>query len=281
MHMRRPGLPWLNGLVALAGLAGLAVLAACGGGESDDGSGSLATGPPATLLGTEWISTSITEDSEDRPLEPGTSITLTFTVDAVTASAGCNTLSGTARWDGATLLVDNLAGTEMGCEPRLMRQDEWLVDVLSSRPTVEVDGAEMTLTSDGSVLSFSDREVAVPDADLMGTGWVLDGLGHGSGDDGSMSSVPGGVRSTLRFDDGTVGVNSGCNTGGGDVEVAEDTMTFGTIVTTLMACPGARDEVEKAVLSVLQGEVTYTIDGDTLTLTKGEQTLVYHAERKR
>jgi heat shock protein HslJ len=226
----------------------------------------------------QWVSTSVTEDGQDRPLEPGTAISLAFTEDQVAASAGCNSMSGSTSWEGDVLVVSRVGGTEMGCDPPLMRQDEWLVGVLSSRPVVEVNEAGMTLTSGGLVLSFADREVAMPDTALEGTTWVLDGIGQGGGEDGSMSSVPGGVRSTLRIVGGNVGVKPGCNTGGGDVEVSESTLSFGTIMTTLMACPGARDDVEKTVLSVLQGEVDYRIEGDVLTLTNGEQTLVYRAE---
>jgi heat shock protein HslJ len=261
-------------------VAVLVVIAGCGdGGEGGtDGSGAAPASPPDGLLGTQWISTSVTDDGDDRPLEPGTAISLGFTEDQVAASAGCNSMSGSTSWEGDVLVVSRLGGTEMGCDPPLMRQDEWLVGVLSSRPVVEVNEAGMTLTSGGLVLSFADREVAMPDTELEGTTWILDGIGQGGGDDGSMSSVPGGVRSTLRIIDGNVGVKPGCNTGGGDVEVSDSTLSFGAIMTTLMACPGARDDVEKAVLSVLKGDVDYHIDGDVLTMTNGEQTLVYRAE---
>ena len=38
-------------------------------------------------------------------------------------------------------------------------------------------------------------------------------------------------------DDGTVAVNTGCNTGSGSVEVTDTTLTFGPIRITKMACP--------------------------------------------
>jgi heat shock protein HslJ len=72
-------------------------------------------------------------------------------------------------------------------------------------------------------------------------------------------------------DDGTVAVETGCNTGSGSVEVGDDTLTFGPIATTLRACADeAVNQLEAAVLAVLQGEVSYTIDGSNLSLRSGE-----------
>ena len=71
-------------------------------------------------------------------------------------------------------------------------------------------------------------------------------------------------------DDGTVAVNTGCNTGSGSVEIGDDTLTFGPIATTMMACPPEQTELEASVVSVLQGEVSYEIDGSNMSLRSGE-----------
>ena len=78
-------------------------------------------------------------------------------------------------------------------------------------------------------------------------------------------------------DDGNAAVFTGCNSGSTTVEVADATLTFGPIAMTKMACPGAASELEATVTTVLDGEVDYTVDGDTLTITKGSQGLVYRA----
>jgi heat shock protein HslJ len=72
-------------------------------------------------------------------------------------------------------------------------------------------------------------------------------------------------------------VEAGCNTGGGAVEVTADTLTFGQIVTTDMACEAGPASVESAVLGILSGTVDYTIDADMLTLDAGGAGLIFRA----
>ena len=96
-----------------------------------------------------------------------------------------------------------------------------------------------------------------------------------SGD--AVSSVPVGVTAAIQIADGRIQVNAGCNTGGGIVEVAADTITFGPIGLTKMACRPDVMTVETAVMTVLSGTAGYTIDADALTLTAGDRGLVFHA----
>jgi heat shock protein HslJ len=46
---------------------------------------------------------------------------------------------------------------------------------------------------------------------------------------------------------------------------------------TRMACEGPVGEWESALVAFLEGELTFVVDGETLTLTKGNQTLTLHA----
>ena len=61
----------------------------------------------------------------------------------------------------------------------------------------------------------------------------------------------------------------------GSVEVTPDTLAFGPIATTKMACEAGAMSVESAVLAVLSGDVAYTIDADTLTLDAGDAGLIF------
>ena len=58
----------------------------------------------------------------------------------------------------------------------------------------------------------------------------------------------------------------GCNGFGGDYTQAGNTLTFGPIMRTLMACEGQRMEQEDAAMQVLVDTATFTLDGDTLTI---------------
>ena len=68
--------------------------------------------------------------------------------------------------------------------------------------------------------------------------------------------------------------NSGCNGFGGTYTVEGNQVTFSEIVSTLIACEDARMAQEEAVYRVLSGTATYTIEGNTLTLTNNDLVLV-------
>ncbi len=55
---------------------------------------------------------------------------------------------------------------------------------------------------------------------------------------------------------------------GGSAVVDEDagTVTFSDVIATKMACEEDRMALERAVLAVLDGEVTYEVEADRLTL---------------
>jgi len=254
-------------LLALAALG----LAACG---SDDAApaadgGDDGTLPPAgfDLDGTEYRSTAV----EGHDLVDGTTVALSFDDGSLSATAGCNTLFGGYSIDDDVLVVDALAQTEMGCEPALMDQDQWLAGLLSTGPTITVDGDTLTLTADdGTMLTMLDREVADPDRPVQGTRWVVTGLVSSD----AVSSVPidpstgEPVVAAITIDDGRVALEAGCNTGGGPVEVGQSTLTFGAIALTRMMCPAEQMDVEDAVTSTLRGEVTYDIEADRLSLRR-------------
>lgn len=248
-------------VLAFLGLATVAVLAAC----------SSAAAPHASLVvlaGHTYLST----DIQGSTLVPGTQVRLTFTDGNLSATGGCNIMGGTYSIDGDRLRTSQLSMTEMACDDARMRQDDWLARFLGAA-TLTLDGATLTLT-DGTVrLTLLDKEVATPDESLFGTSWVLDGIGSGD----AVSSVPPGVTAAIQIADGRVDVNGGCNTGGGTVAVTSDTITFGSIGLTRMACQPHAMAVETAVKAVLSGAVTYSIDADVLTLSAGDRGLTFRA----
>jgi heat shock protein HslJ len=116
--------------------------------------------PPSTLDGSEWLSTSVTEDGADQPLVEGTQVRLRFVDGQLAASAGCNSIGGAYRLDGGRLFFEGGAMTEMGCDEPRHAQDDWLLGFLGSRPAIAQDGDKLTLTSGGTVVAFLDAEVA-------------------------------------------------------------------------------------------------------------------------
>lgn len=231
------------------------VLAACGGrvGAPDvDG---------LTLTG---------DDVEGFQLVEGTRVSVSFSGEQVSANAGCNTMFGHATWDGEVLKLPEIAMTEMGCAPELQEQDDVLVGILSTHPTVTHEGTTLTIAAEtGEVLHLEQ----VLDAELTGTEWRLDGIEENS----AVSSLPAGVAASLTIEGGQAQIDFGCNTGGGAVEVDDTTLRFSDLAVTLKACDEAIEEVEAHMIAVLTGTVEYEIDGPRLRVRAGEQALHFRA----
>ena len=98
------------------------------------------------------------------------------------------------------LVVPPMVRTMMACEPSaLMDQETWLAAVLTSKPTVAVDGDTLTITAQGATVTLVDKEVADPDRPLEGTTWTAESLIS----EQAVSSIPAGVRPpTLTLDAG-------------------------------------------------------------------------------
>jgi len=228
-----------------------------------------ACAPPAgsALDGRTFLSTGVTVDGEPFDLVEDTRIQLTFGPDGqIGASAGCNSIGGTYRIDGTALVFEGGGMTEMGCDPERHAQDDWLSELLGSRPAITLAGNDLTVPAGTPVVKLVEREVALPDLGLIGPLWTVDSIITGD----AVASI-GGATATLRFNaDGIVDIASGCNTGWGTYDVDGDTIAFSDIVTTDMACAGPADALERAVLGVLgAGTLSATIDAERLTLTDG------------
>jgi heat shock protein HslJ len=242
--------------VALVGMAG------CASGGPGGGPGPGAGGSDS-LAGRTFLSVGVVGAT---PV-PDTQIRLSFVDGRVMANAGCNSMSGGYALSGDTLMVNDLAVTEMGCDPARHEQDEWVSGLLTGRPQVRVDGDTIVVMGSTIELTMRDREVVQPDQSLVGPRWMVDTLLRGE----SASSVPAGAEAYLVIEDigdafRAMG-HTGCNQFGGPVEVGRTELTFGEIVSTKMACTGAADALERAVLAVLNAPtVSYEIEADRLTL---------------
>lgn len=247
----------------LAGLLVLLLAAACG----DPATTAQVDQRPNDPWGRDFLSTAVTEKGQSRQLVGETRIRLSFTDDGrLVANAGCNTMSGQAEVRDDTLVVADLATTEMGCDPDRHAQDEWLAGFLISRPKVTLAGSELTLTSDTTEIRLQDREVADPDRPLRGTRWVVDTVIDGE----AASSVPEGADAhVILGDENGFGGSTGCNQMGGTAVINEGagTIAFSEVFATKIACEEDKMALEAAVLSVLDGDVTYKIKADRLTLS--------------
>jgi len=263
----------------LVALAIVPWAAACGSTHAGSSVGGSSDGDLGSLVGRSFVSTDIT-DGAQRALDAGTTVTLRFGADGVVSgSAGCNTLSAQATLLDGHLLTDGpVGGTEMGC-PGRQHHDEWLSQLLGADPQVMLDGDRLTLTSGGTIVQMQDTQSASPDEPLIGPVWTLHAIEDGTGRDATISSVPAGVTSTLRFrDDGTLAARLGCNGGGADFTATDAGLVVQPIMHTQMACAEPAMEVESTVLEVMNGAVAFAIEGYQLRLTRNDRTLIYRSQ---
>ena len=238
------------------------------------GAGCTGTGT-SQLASRAFLSVAVTNGGADRPLVAGTRIRLDFRGNELGASAGCNSIGGTWSVQGDRLVFDGAGMTEMGCDADRHAQDDWLVELLSSRPTMRLSGNELTLESGTVVVRLLDREVVEPDLALVGPTWTVESIITGD----AVLSLPGGATASLVFKaDGTLDIEAGCNRGGSTWSAVGGGLEIGAIGLTKMACEGPGGQLEAAVLAVLEaGTIGASIDASVLTLRAGANGLQLRA----
>jgi heat shock protein HslJ len=107
--------------------------------------------------------------------------------------------------------------------------------------------------------------------------WTLISYGDASNPTPALPDV----ETSINFnEDGTFGGNVGCNSFGSDYKVDGEQITFGSIVSTMMFCEGISDQ-ESAVLAILTDKtVSFTLNGNQLTLTSTDGASVVVLARK-
>lgn len=91
-----------------------------------------------------------------------------------------------------------------------------------------------------------------------------------------------GVDTSLKFEDGQLSGNVGCNGFGGEYELRGNTLTFGPIMSTLMFCEGTSEQ-EQGLLSVFADGVELKVQmngDDLLTITSPDGLYVVNLARK-
>jgi heat shock protein HslJ len=218
----------------------------------------------------------LAESVEGRELVAGTEIRMTFGEDELGAHAGCNHLGGPYSIDGNRLVLSGLSSTNIGCQPDLHAQDEWLAALLTGSPrlTLDDDDARLTIAGDDVQLTLLDRELASPDRPLVGTNWI----GNGMGDGMSISIGPGSEEVTVEFaDDGGFTVFTGCIGGEGTFTATASTISFQDLAYAEEVCsPANLAPLSRFVMSVLDGsQVSYEIEEANLEISRGSNVLMF------
>lgn len=98
---------------------------------------------------------------------------------------------------------------------------------------------------------------------LEGTLWQMTAYLNAEGE--MVQSLPD-VKTTAQFENGSVGGNAGCNSYNGPYQVDGKNISFGPLMSTLMACPPPVMEQETGYMAALGMVATYKVNGESLTM---------------
>lgn len=188
---------------------------------------------------------------------PDSTITIAFEGGSLSANAGCNTMVGRYTLVGGKLTAPQLASTMMACLGDLGDQDTWLGAFLGSSPTYTLDGDTLTLTNGTDTVVFGPAPSGAET--LESTGWKVSDTVTINSQANTTAAVDPTLSAWMRFKGEEVAFNNSCNLGGGPVQIGDDTLTFGALRTTLIACEAPSGTLEGFMSQVLQGETTYSI----------------------
>lgn len=277
----------------LVGPLCLLATVACGGGASEDpGLGAApgfaptttSTTAPPQLTGAALDGRSFaTEEIDGYDLVDGTDLRMTFANGLLTAYAGCSSMvapyeleSGRLSWRASPVVASAM------CLGDRRLQDLWVRDRLLEGVEASLVGGQLRLRTDDLSTDLDQiGEVQAPeDADgaaLLDTRWVLV---RAIGTDGPLEIPSGAAAPTLRISSNSVAdIFTGCNQGTAPVVIERggSSIEFGEIAITDVSCGERETALEERVAAVLDGPTGSAVSGRRLTITKGEDVLIYEA----
>jgi heat shock protein HslJ len=224
---------------------------------------------PPSPEGRAFTSILVRQDGKPYSLVPGTAVKLDFSKGRVTASAGCNTMSGPVTFTSDTMVVGTLASTPMLCDPLRGRQDGLLLDLFAKPSQWSLDGMTLTLWNTRVEIILGERLPVAAKQPLLNRYWIVDTVLA----DRLVYPVPPEIHVSLLFQPtaaGQVDVTGIliCNWITGSATVEGDTITVNALGTTKRGCTPNDPRVEIGVLTALKGVSQYWIDDNQLTIAK-------------
>ena len=223
------------------------------------------------LIGTDWNLV----QWEGMTILPNAVPILAFDESGLRGTTGCNSYFGTFTLDGAAVTISEVGMTEMWCEG-VMEQEQAFVQVLQAAESLTLNENSLALhTADGELIFEPPTE-----ATLTGTLWTLGGIAQGD----AVVNTRIDSEITAEFKDGHMAGSSGCNSYSAPYEAEGTNLTFGQIVSTLMACEDEeRNQRESEFLTALSAVAQYEIHRNTLTLSDagGQLLMTFQAQENQ
>ncbi len=103
----------------------------------------------AQLEGTRWNLDTLSDGIAATSVLTTTSPDLVVENGAIRGTTGCNDFGGEVDTTGARFIVTSMFWTEIGCEPDVMTQEAFILDVLQNAERFEIVGDRLTVFSSG------------------------------------------------------------------------------------------------------------------------------------
>lgn len=233
-------------------------------------------GVPSELVGWTYQSTLVTGFT----LKSGTAVQISFDANGrISAQAGCNDLGAKASVQSGRLSSGPMSMTAMGCDIGLAAQDQWLSDLLTSRPTLVVAGTKLTLASASTSISLERKKFepprATPTTLSMPEPIPSLPIGDFASSKTSGLGLPADVQVQMSFTADTIALRAECNTLTVHFAIDGSLITGAAIGTTEMGCDGDRMAWDKALAEFFTGSVGFKFDGaNILVLWRGRDQIV-------
>ncbi len=228
-----------------------------------------------SLTDATWRLVSLNQGGVAVPVLADTTPMIAFTDDGrVAGSGGCNRFFGGYTLDGNALTFDALGSTEMACEPEIMAQETAMLTLLGAVTSYERAEDVLLLNTDtGDTLVFERQaEDMMSTNELTGTAWKLTTLVSAGTATKAIVNEELGREAGFEFlPEGRVSGSGGCNVINASFTLDGDKLSFGPVMSTMMACAEDVMQQEIAFTQALEQIETFTLEGDTLTLSSADQ----------
>lgn len=189
----------------------------------------------------------------------------------LSGNAGCNRLFGSYQIKGKKFKTGPLGTTKMACRGDAAFNESAFLKAVGEADSYSIAGRNLVLRSGGTAVAKFKRMGAEGEGSgLEPKKWVLTAI---AGE--PVMLVKGAAFINFDVDEGRAGGNGGCNSFSGKFKVSGDTIKFGDLLSTMMACRlGNRMEIERQFMDGLQKADGFAISGNRLRIMKAGETLL-------
>lgn len=183
----------------------------------------------------------------------------------------CNGIGGNYTLKGNELKFSKIISTMMACPEPLMGNEIKFNEAIKKVTRFEQTADSLIfLANDTPVLKFvSENQSSSPNVTFENTKWFLTDIG-------TKKIAPQEPFPYLQFDKEKMSVagSGGCNRLFGSYKIENQSLSFGAIGMTKMACAGEKNQIERDFSQALGKVNRFELSGDTLSFFAGETLLL-------